>query len=102
VCGSQFDCYKPKDVVLLKSNEICNASFGFFSFDTETEANNMIGYLNSKLITYIFSLFKFKQHINAQNFDFIPCIPMDIEWDDEKLFSYFNLNNDEIDYIINL
>jgi luciferase family oxidoreductase group 1 len=70
--------------------------------DTEEEANNMVSYLNSKLITYIFSLFKFKQHINAQNFDFIPCIPMNIKWNDQELFSYFNLNKEEIDYIINL
>ena len=102
VCGSQFDCYKPKDVILLKPNEICNGSFGFFSFDTEEEANNMVSYLNSKLITYIFSLFKFKQHINAQNFDFIPYIPMNIKWNDQEIFSYFNLNKEEIDYIINL
>ena len=78
-----------------KPNEICNQSYIIFEVNTELEAKSLLSYLNCKLVNYLVSLRKISQHTKPDTCKWVPMVPFDREWTDEKLFEYFELTEIE-------
>ena len=69
-----------------------------FLNDNETyESAN--SFLNSKLVTYIMNTNRWTQYVLSQIINYIPINDYTKVWTDNELYNYFNLTQNEIDYI---
>jgi site-specific DNA-methyltransferase (adenine-specific) len=84
-----------------RPNEICNQSYNAFEVKSEDEAKSLLSYINTKFANCMLSLRKISQHIKPDTCKWIPLIPLDREWSDEKIFEYFKFSNEEINIILN-
>ena len=66
---------------------------------TIEEATSLAFYLKSKLANYLLSLRKITQHINTTTLNYIPLVTLDKMWDDELLYEYFKLDDNDIKII---
>ena len=71
-------------VLFLNNNETYESANSFF---------------NSKLVTYIMNTNKWTQYILSQIINYIPINNYTKVWTDKELYNYFNLTQEEIDYI---
>jgi predicted Mrr-cat superfamily restriction endonuclease len=69
---------------------------GDYYFD---EAANMLKYLQTRFLRLLLSLRKNTQDINHDRFQFVPVMDMTEEWNDRKLYEFFDLNDDEIHFL---
>jgi hypothetical protein len=71
-----------------------------FVVSNEIEAKNLIAYLESNVIRFIFKSLKGAVCSNSQVlFSNIPKLDFSKSWTDQELYNHFNLTQDEIDYI---
>jgi site-specific DNA-methyltransferase (adenine-specific) len=72
---------------------------GYVEVNNELEANNLIGYLSSKLIKYAIAQSTFAQAWNTKYIKELPKVDLTRSWTDAELYAHFNLTQEEIDYI---
>ena len=80
-------------------NEIHSKSYISFNVNSEIEAQSLLSYLKCKLPNFMLSLRKISQDISESTCKWIPLVPLDREWTNEKIYKYFKLTNDEIKLI---
>ena len=78
-----------------KPNEVHSQTYISFDVNNEREANSLLSYLNCKFTNYILSLRKNTQHISKATVSWIPLPPLDRIWNDEDIYKYYKLTNDE-------
>jgi len=71
-------------------------------FDNEKSARRYAAYLRSRFVRFLVSLRKSTQHANRSVYAFVPDVPLDCEWTDEKLYKRYGLSKDEIAFIESL
>jgi superfamily II DNA or RNA helicase/tRNA1(Val) A37 N6-methylase TrmN6 len=74
---------------------VVNGSYIWFLMKNEEECKSMVSYLNTKFSNLLLSLRKISQHIKPDTLKWIPIVPFDREWTDEKLYEYFGLSEEE-------
>jgi hypothetical protein len=70
-----------------------------FMFATKEEVDNFINYLKTDFARFCLSIYKNSQHLSLGEMSLIPYLDFTQEWDDEKLFKYFNVNKQTQNYI---
>jgi len=70
-----------------------------FSFKTEIERDNFIGYVQTDFARFCLSLIKNSQSTYAKELSLIPYLDFTEKWDDKKLFKHFHINQETQDYI---
>ena len=91
------------DIYLLNDKEIHSMSYISFKTKSEQEARSLYSYLKCKLVHVLLSLRKHAHNLcNSKYFIWIPLVPLDKEWDNYKLYKYFNLDKIDIDMIKDL
>ena len=68
-------------------------------FSTEGEAERLASYLRTRFLRFMVSLRKSTQHANRDVYSFVPDLPLDEEWTDEKLYARYGLTEEEIAFI---
>lgn len=68
-------------------------------FATEEEALNYASYLRTRFARFLVSLRKPTQHATRDVYSFVPDLPLDEEWTDEKLYKRYELTEDEIVFL---
>ena len=68
-------------------------------FDNEESAKNYAGYIKTRFFRFLVSLRKNTQHSSSKVFGFVPDLPMNQEWTDEKLYERYEITPDEQEYI---
>lgn len=68
-------------------------------FNTEAEAKNFGTYLRTKFVRFLVSLRTNTQDLYSERFAFVPRLPMDRQWTDNKLYRKYGLTEDEIAFI---
>lgn len=68
-------------------------------FRTEQEANNYARYMETLFFRFLVSLRKTTQHLMPSRFSFVPNLPMNEVWTDEKLFKRYDITPDEQKFI---
>lgn len=68
-------------------------------FDGYGEAEWFAAYLRTRFARFLVSLRKSTQHATRDVYSFIPDLPMDRQWTDEKLYERYELTDDEIAFI---
>ena len=72
-------------------------NIGFF--DTEVEAKNFRDFMTRKLPRYLMRTTYSSVHISKVNFIFVPMMDFHQSWNDERLYRYFELDDEEIDIV---
>jgi hypothetical protein len=67
-----------------------------FLVDSENEAKSLKSFLQTKFANYLLSLRKVSQDIKPDTCKWIPLVDLTQEWSDTKLYSLYNLTQDEI------
>ena len=68
-------------------------------FDNKGEAKNYAQYLRTRFVRFLVSLRKSTQDAPKHVYAFIPDLPLNQEWTDEKLYKRYGLTKDEIAFI---
>jgi len=68
-------------------------------FKKEIEAKRFAAYLRTRFVRFLVSLRKYTQHLYNERFQFVPDLPMDQEWTDDKLYKKYGITKDEISFI---
>lgn len=86
--------------IITEKNSCCTETYIIIdSFETKEKAINLSYYIKTKFFRFLVSLIKNTQHGTKKVYRFVPYLPMDKEWTDEKLYKRYNLTQEEINYI---
>lgn len=102
--AGQHDQYGQRRVLskldILAPNEVCSETYIVLdTYDSRNEAESALGYFKTKFVRFLISLASNTQHITKERFVFVPVVPMDRDWSDEKLYTHFGLSKDESTFI---
>jgi len=84
---------------ILNDNEVHTTSYVQFKIQNRDEAISLLSYMKCKLPNLMLSLRKNSQLISTNTCKWIPLPPLNIEWNDEKVYKYFKLSKDNIKLI---
>lgn len=86
---------------LINPNEGISDRLKIVYVDSLEQANNLISYLDSKLVRFIVATTKHNDTVNTNKNSFgnIPMVDLNQTWNDHDLYKHFELTQDEIDYI---
>lgn len=68
-------------------------------FDDETTAARYAKYLRTRFVRFLVSLRKATQHATRDVYAFVPDLPLDQEWSDERLYQRYSLSASEVAFI---
>ena len=68
-------------------------------FESEQEALNFTTYFRSRFFRFLVSLRKNTQNINKDKFAFVPVLPLNQAWSDEKLYARYQITEPEQAFI---
>ena len=80
-------------------NEVHTKSYISFNINSEDEAKSLLSYMKCKLPNLLLSLRKSSQDISEATCKWIPLPPLNKEWNDEEVYKYFKLSENEIKLI---
>lgn len=87
-------------IATLPPNFICTETYLVIgSYDTELEAQNLIGYMKTRFFRFLVSQFMYSHHLTKSAYDFVPVMDMKRSWNDSELYVHFGLNADDISFI---
>ena len=72
-------------------NEIYTDSYISFHANNEEEAKSLLSYLNTKFANHMLSVRKISQDISENTCKWIPLVPFDRIWNDDKICEYFGI-----------
>jgi len=71
----------------------------YFIFNKKENACNFLNYLKTNFARFSLSLFKIDMNLNMGEIQGTPWLDFTQEWTDEKLYKYFDLSKEEINFI---
>ncbi|MBF2754718.1 MAG: Eco57I restriction-modification methylase domain-containing protein [Gammaproteobacteria bacterium AqS3] len=87
-------------VEILPPGTICNETYLVAgSFAKKKEALNLQKYMKTKFFRFLVSQFMYSHHLTRQAYSFVPILPMNEIWTDQKLGKFFKLSDDDIAFI---
>ncbi len=85
---------------IAEPSSVCTETYIIIkSFDNEQEAINFSKYIKTRFFRFLVFLKKVTQDTTAKVYSFVPDLPMDHEWTDDKLFDRYDITPDEQEYI---
>ena len=86
--------------IIAGPGEVCSETYLVAGrFNAEKTARRYAVYLRTRFVRFLVSLRKATQHANRSVYAFVPDIPLNREWTDEKLYERYGLTQDEIAFI---
>lgn len=90
-------------IEIMPPNTVCTESYLVVGkYKTALEAENMSHFLKTKFCRFLVSTILLTQNITKGKFMFVPDLPMNEKWDDEKLNEKFELTVNEVEFISQL
>lgn len=68
-------------------------------FPTEEQRNNCVDYLKTDFARFCLAINKLNKHIDSGELELIPWLDFSEEWNDEKLFKFFDISLEQQIYI---
>lgn len=99
--GSTGSLNKFGNLFIIGPDEHLSDSYISFRVKDREEGESMVSYLKTNFVNLLLSLRKIDHTVKPDTCRWIPIVPFDREWTDEKLFEYFNLTEDEQKLILN-
>ncbi len=86
--------------IVSERNSICtNGLLLVRVVNSEKEAENLRSYMISKFFRFMMILAKNGQNLTSHVFRYVPDLPLKEKWSDEKLFKYFDISDEEQEFI---
>jgi hypothetical protein len=85
--------YIVNDINNVKSSQI------IFEFNTKNEVENFLQYIQTNFACFCHAILKSNHHIDTGELQIVPWMDFTQEWTDEKLYKFFNIPQETIDYI---
>ena len=93
---------RPEHFFIMNPGQISTFSYGIAgSFKDPSIAQNFMDFLRTNFARFLLSLRKSTQDMSQKNFAWVPKMDFRKKWTDESLFKYFEINEDEKQYIKN-
>lgn len=87
-------------IFLIERNYVCTETYNVIgAFDTKSEAESLIKYLQTDFSRYLLGLRKITQDIPRERWKWIPLLSLDTDWTDAKLAQFFGLTKKEQEHI---
>ena len=74
-----------------RPNEVHTGSYISFRVNNEDEAKSLLSYLDTKFANHILSIRKISQDISENTCKWIPLVPLDRAWTDDKVCEYLQI-----------
>lgn len=74
-----------------KPNEVHTGSYISFRVNNEDEAKSLLSYLDTKFANHMLSIRKISQDISENTCKWIPLVPLDRTWSDDKVCEYLKI-----------
>lgn len=71
-------------------------------YDNPKEAENLLNYMHTRFFRFLVFLRKNTHHLSKEKFSFVPDLPMNQEWTDEKLYKRYGITKKEQEFIESL
>jgi site-specific DNA-methyltransferase (adenine-specific) len=84
-----------------EKDDIHSESYISFNVNSKIEADSLLSYLKTKFTNFLLKLRKVTHNISKNTCKWIPLPPLDREWNDNDVYKYFELSDDEIEIIKN-
>lgn len=85
---------------LMPPGMICTETYLVIgSYDSETEAENLIEYMKTSFFRFLVSQFMYSHHLTRAAYEFVPALDMNSRWDDDALAHRYGLSNDDRNFI---
>ena len=88
-----------EELQLLNKNEVYSQTFYSFKVNSKEEGKSLISYLKCRLPNLLLTLRKMTHLNNESTLKWIPLVPLDKIWNDNLVYKYFKLNDNEIKLI---
>ena len=89
--------------IIARPGEACTETYLVAGrFNNEQSARRYAAYLRTRFVRFLVSLRKSTQHANRSVYAFVPDIPLNRNWTDEKLYERYGVTKDEIGFIESL
>ncbi len=86
--------------IIAKPGEVCSETYVVAGrFETGKMADRYAGYLRTRFVRFLVSLRRASQHAAREVYAFVPDVPLDCEWTDEKLYKRYGLTKAEVTFI---
>ena len=86
--------------IIAAPGSVCTESFVVMrTFSSEQEAKNFERYIKTRMFRFLVSLRKISQHATSKVYGFVPNLPMDQVWTDEKLYARYDITPEEQKFI---
>lgn len=90
-------------IEIMPPKTVCTESYLVVgNYSTKIEAENMAEFLKTKFCRFLVSTILLTQNITKGKFIFVPNLPMNESWNDQKLFKKYSLTEQEIEFISQL
>lgn len=70
-----------------------------YYFDSECERNNFFNYCKTYFARFCIAIYKNNSHLDSGEMKFLPYLNFKESWDDEKLFTHFDIDKQTQEYI---
>jgi site-specific DNA-methyltransferase (adenine-specific) len=80
-------------------DDIHSESYISFNVNSNLEAESLLSYLKTRFANFLLKLRKVTHNISSSTCKWIPLLPLNKEWNDEEVYKYFKLSEDEIKLI---
>ena len=80
-------------------DDIHSESYISFNVNSKLEAESLLSYLKTRFSNFLLKLRKVTHNISSSTCKWIPLPQLDREWNDEEIYKYFKLSEDEIKLI---
>ncbi len=85
---------------ILPPGTICTETYLVIgSYTDKKQALNLVKYMKTRFFRFLVVQFMYSHHITRDSYSLVPILDMAQEWDDQKLYKRYGLDQEEISFI---
>lgn len=81
------------------SSDFKEGDFNYVAISSKKHAKNLHDYITTKFARFALSLYKINVQLSRGELKIVPYLDFNESWDDQKCFDYFELTQEEINFI---
>ena len=84
---------------IASSPSVCTQTYLFFHIGSQSEAESISSYMETRFFRFIVSLRKITQHATRATYTWVPVQNWDRKWTDEMLYKKYGITQEEVSFI---
>jgi site-specific DNA-methyltransferase (adenine-specific) len=84
---------------LASSPSVCTQTYLFFYVGSQSEAESISSYMETRFFRFLVSLRKITQHATRATYTWVPMQKWNLKWTDERLYKKYGITKEEIAFI---